>query len=119
MKHIKYTCLFIVFLASLPLLKSSSTSTPPIVVGNRKQLFVDHRFIESSEGITLTMHEPYETGEKLIVIDQPWEKGCEISGSTSVLKEDGPHGPVIRMWYDVYDVATGGLPGTGFRGAAY
>jgi hypothetical protein len=122
MQLIKLTCAVFLFLAPLTVLNSfskSSISSPAIIVGNQKQLFVDYRFIESSEGITLSMHEPYETGEKLLVIDQPWEQGCVISGSSSVLKEDGRNGPAVRLWYDLYDIATGGTPGKGFRALAY
>lgn len=68
-------------------------------VGSRKQLFIDSRFIESSEGITLTVNAPYQTGEELLTIDQPWEAGADISSYSSVLKEDGPTGPRIRLWY--------------------
>ena len=86
-------------------------------VGHQKQLFVDHRFIESSDGITLRMNPPYQTGERLVVVDQPWEQGANIHVYGSVLKEDGPDGPRIRLWYDLY---TGkGRPGEGFRGLCY
>ncbi len=86
-------------------------------VGHQKQLFLDQKFIESSDGITLRMNPPYQTGERLVVVDQPWEQGANIHVYGSVLKEDGPDGPRIRLWYDLY---TGkGRPGEGFRGLCY
>jgi len=67
-------------------------------VGARKQLFIDHKFIEMSEGIELVMNPPVRTGEVLIEPDAPWEKNLEIYGYNSVLKEkDGR----IRIWYGV------------------
>ncbi len=32
-------------------------------IGKRKQLFIDHKFIESAEGITLTMQPPMQPRE--------------------------------------------------------
>ena len=86
-------------------------------VGHQKQLFVDHRFIESSDGISLRMNPPHQTGERLVLADQPWEKGANIHVYGSVLKEEGPEGPRIRLWYDLY--TDKGRPGEGFRGLCY
>ena len=86
-------------------------------VGHQKQLFVDQRFIESSDSITLRMNPPHQTGERLVVVDQPWEQGANIHVYGSVLKEDGPDGPRIRLWYDLY--TDEGRPGQGFRGLCY
>ena len=88
-----------------------------LVVGDQKQLFVDHRFIESSEGITLRMNPPYQTGEPLVVVDRPWEAGAKIHVYCSVLKEEGPEGVRIRLWYDLYTGA--GRPLQGFRALCY
>lgn len=97
----------------------SSALTGSFHVGTDKQLFLDHQFIESSEGIALSMHAPYQTGEKLIVADQPWEKACIIGGASSVLREEGPKGIRTRLWYDVFDIAEQGVPGKGFRAIGY
>ena len=88
-----------------------------IDVGTRKQLFVDHKFIRSGEGIRLTMHVPFQTGEKLVVADRPWEKGAHVYFYSSVMKEEGPDGARIRLWYDL--VSGKGHPGSGFRAVAY
>ena len=72
-----------------------------IPVGSRKQLFIDQRLIESSDGISLTVNHPYQTGEELVVPDQPWEKGGDIGTYSTVSREDGPDGPKIRLWYSL------------------
>ncbi len=68
-------------------------------VGNRKQLFFDSRFIESSDGVTHTVNSPHQTGEILIQPDQPWEKGMYLGSYSSVLKENGK----IRIWYNLLE----------------
>ena len=45
----------------------------PIDVGDRKQLFIDGCFFESSEYITLRVHPGEKTGEHTLVSDRPWE----------------------------------------------
>ena len=70
----------------------------PIDIGSRKQLFIDDRFIESSEGITLVMNPPRRDGIVLLTNDEPWETGPDtyIGVYSSVIKENG----VVRLWYD-------------------
>ena len=88
-----------------------------INVGGEKQLFIDGKFIESSEGVTLTANPPYQTGEALVVTDQPWERDGQINAHGSVIREDGSNGPVIRLWYDL--LRPPGVPGNGYRVTAY
>lgn len=66
-------------------------------IENRKQLFFDSKFIESSDGVTHTVNPPSRTGEILIQPDQKWEQGLYIGSYSSVLKENGK----IRVWYNV------------------
>ena len=73
-------------------------SDDAIDVGSRKQLFLDEKFIESSQNMTLTMNPPYQTGEVLITADQPHEEGGHVSLYSSVLKDDDGR---IRLWYDL------------------
>jgi hypothetical protein len=84
-------------------------------VGSRKQLFIDHKLIETSEGVTLTMNPPRRTGEVLVKPDSPWETGLRLGSDTSVLKENGR----VRMWYQL--LGTDNTPGTNpsFMGVAY
>lgn len=68
-------------------------------VGNRKQLFFDSKFIESSSGVTHTVNPPSRTGDVLLTADQPWEEGLFVGSYCSVLKEDGK----IRVWYNLLE----------------
>ena len=91
--------------------------SPALAIGSRKQLFIDHRFIESSEGIELVFNPPRQTGEKLVVADAPWEEGWHIGSYNSVLKEEGPDGWRIRLWYDIRE--GNGMLGEGMLAVAY
>lgn len=68
-----------------------------IDVGSQKQLFIDQKFIESSEGIRLTVQAPYQTREKLVVSDAPWERDAHLGSYSTVIQENGK----IRLFYDV------------------
>ncbi|MBM3785658.1 MAG: hypothetical protein FJW30_14935 [Acidobacteria bacterium] len=83
-----------VLAALLPLAAAAQNITD---VGSRKQLFIDHKFIESSEGIRLTMNAPYQTREKILVTDQPWERDGWVASYSTVIQENGK----IRMWYQM------------------
>lgn len=76
---------------------SSFLYADPLQVGSQKQLFIDHKFIESSEGIELVVQEPFQTREKLIVADQPWEEDAVLGSYSTVVQE----GDKIRLWYDI------------------
>lgn len=66
-------------------------------IGARKQLFIDHKFIEHAEGVTLRMHTPARTGDVLIKPDAEWEKDLRIASYSSVALENGK----VRVWYQV------------------
>jgi len=66
-------------------------------VGSKRQLFTDHRFIEASEGIVLTVNEARKHPEPVLVADRPWESMC-IGGYFTILEEDGRY----RLWYDSF-----------------
>ena len=65
-----------------------------IEIGTRKQLFIDQRFIQDSEDVSLTMNPPYMGEDPVLIPDRPWE--VRIGGYNTVIKEDG----LFRMWYD-------------------
>ena len=73
-----------------------SLPPPPIAVGNRKQLFIDGRFVQSASGASIVVNKPQPTAEKLIVQEHPWED-FNLGAYTSVIqdKETGR----IRLWY--------------------
>ena len=66
----------------------------PLSIENRKQLFIDKRFIQDSEDVSLTMNPPYMGEDPVLIPDRPWE--VRIGGYNTVIKEDG----LFRMWYD-------------------
>ena len=66
-------------------------------VGSDKQLFIDHRFIESSESITLVVNPPDKRPEAVLHSDKPWEAFKLIY--FSVAEDDG----VYKMWYQAFD----------------
>ncbi|HSW44098.1 MAG TPA: hypothetical protein VLM89_00835 [Phycisphaerae bacterium] len=66
----------------------------PRDVGNRRQLFIDNRFIADAFNVELFVHRPVKTGEMTINVDKPWEVGG-IGPYSSVLQE----GDTYHMWY--------------------
>ncbi len=68
-----------------------------IEIGAQKQLFIDHKFIESAEGITLTVQQPVQPRDKLLALDAPWERDAHLGSYSTVVQENGK----IRLWYDV------------------
>ena len=66
-------------------------SSQPLDIGNRRQLFVDTRFVQSDKNVKLIVHPPLKTGEISIPSDPLWD----IGGYNSVLEKDG----VYHMWY--------------------
>ncbi|MFN0167706.1 MAG: hypothetical protein ACKV22_14870 [Bryobacteraceae bacterium] len=77
------------------ILLTAVTVSAAIDVGSRKQLFVDHKFIESAEGVNLVMNPPMRTGEVLLTTDAPWESSLTLGGYCTVLRENGK----TRLWY--------------------
>src|SRR5262245_56162402 len=80
-------------------------ATPAIDVGSRKQLFIDHKFIESAEGLSLVTNPPWRTGEVVLEPDAPWEKGTVIGSYSTVVQENGR----VRLWYNT--LGNTNLPG--------
>ncbi|MBW3599321.1 MAG: hypothetical protein KY475_18890, partial [Planctomycetes bacterium] len=75
-----------------------SRGAEPVDVGDRKQLFIDKRLVESSEGVRLVMGAPVKRGEPVMRADKPWEKGG--LNHFEVLRVDGE----FRMWYEAWPV---------------
>ena len=82
-------------------------SDDPILIGSRKQLFIDRKFIQSDTGVTLRMNPPVKAGVALAP-DRPWEQGW-LTGSGYVSEDGGRY----RMWYIVIPPASriGEAPG--------
>ncbi|MCC7499530.1 MAG: hypothetical protein IT160_18260 [Bryobacterales bacterium] len=84
-------------------------------VGSRKQLFIDYKFIESAEGVTLIMNPPARTGGIVIQPDAPWENGMAVGSYSSVIRENGK----VRVWYGVLDKRHEPHQNPDFMGVAY
>jgi len=76
----------------------------PVVIGSRRELFVDDCLVESTEGVSRELNRPVAL-EKAIVLDRPWE-GAR-SGYASVCSHKGVHYLYYRgcPWADVNDWA--------------
>jgi len=85
-----------------------------INIGSQKQLFIDDRLIESSDGVTLRMNAPRRDGRVLLRCDQQWERRASIGVYSSVLKDNGK----VRLWYDCI-LPTGDGPYDHKRWVAY
>lgn len=68
----------------------------PLAIGDKRQVFIDGRFIEQSRGVELAVHKPYKTGQIVIACEHPWEQS--LGQYHSVLKD----GDTYHMWYTVY-----------------
>lgn len=82
-------------------------------VGTQKQLFIDDRFIESSEGVHFCMNPPVQHPDAVLVNDRPWERLSLGSYNTVFREADGR----FRIWYD--GAIKGGLPQEGARRLCY
>ena len=64
-----------------------------IQVGSSKQLFIDHRFIESSENIALGVNPPVKRPGAILRCDRPWD--AFTLGWNCIQEDDGEY----KMWY--------------------
>ena len=76
-------------------MSATEAPTATLAVGTHKQLFLDDRLVEHSEGVRKTVHRPRRDGEILIAPDQRWEQGAVIGSYASVIKDGGR----FRVWY--------------------
>jgi hypothetical protein len=75
--------------AALPAKESAS----PIDIADRKQLFIDRKFIERGHGITLAQNPPRKV-RPVLYPDRPWDKR-QVGPYATVLEHEG----VLKMWY--------------------
>ena len=75
-------------------------------VSDRKQLFIDRRFIEASDGVTLKVNPPVKRPEPVLQSDKPWDAFRLIW--YSVAEDEGRY----KMWYQAFDDDqwAGGIP---------
>ena len=85
--------------AWLPAAANSPATQPGVLdVGSRRQVFVDTRFLETSQGVQLVVHPPRKTGEQTIVADKPWEGGGPGNNACAIKTGD-----VYHLWYPAGD----------------
>jgi hypothetical protein len=77
---------------------SLTVAAEPLFLGSAKQLFIDQRFIEKAEGVTLVVNRPRVTGERLMVSEKPWED-LALGGYHTVIQD----GDRIHLWYEAMD----------------
>jgi len=68
-----------------------------VSVASDKQLFIDHRFIDSFDNIHLVVNSPVKRTEPVLRSDRPWDGFRLIY--FSVAKDNDIH----KMWYQAYD----------------
>ena len=68
-------------------------------IGTHKQLFIDRRFIDSSEGVTLPMNPPVQHPDPVVIGDRPWEENGIGAYNTVWREPDGAFR--LRGGYDV------------------
>jgi len=66
-------------------------------IGSSKQLFIDRRFVETSENIELTVNPPVKHPEPVLRSDRPWDAFRLIF--FSIAEDKG----IYKMWYQAYD----------------
>jgi hypothetical protein len=76
-------------------LATAEKHEPPIELGSRRELFVDHVLIDRLDGATLDLHEPV-SGGTAIRIDKPWEGPANFG--MSVIELDGRLLMYYRGW---------------------
>jgi len=69
----------------------------PIFVGSAKQLFIDHRFIDSSGHVTLCVNPPVKRPEPILRSDKSWDAFRLIWFTVA---DDGDE---VKMWYQAFD----------------
>ncbi len=97
--------LFLLLLALVFAIHSEG-DTRPLIVGDLKQLFIDHKFIDKAQNITLTLNPPLKEGV-VLKGESPWENGLLTYGS---VVDDGGF---YKMWYNCLAEGRNGVAGIG------
>lgn len=72
-------------------LSSFAATTEPLLIGNRRQLLLDERFVQQNKGIEFRVHPPRKTGEIIIASEPTWPLG----GYHSAMYYAGTY----HLWY--------------------
>lgn len=63
-------------------------------IGNRRQVFIDDRFLADSAGVRLVVHQPVKTKELTLAPEHPWE--TYIGAYSTVMRVQDTY----HLWYD-------------------
>lgn len=86
-------------IAFLPLdFPAGAATAEPLDIGNRRQVFIDGRFMAEARDVSLEVHPPRKTGDWTIRPEHPWERGG-IGPYSNVLHD----GHTYHMWYHAMD----------------
>jgi len=82
--------------AAMAVAAATSTASPaapaPLVIGGRRELFVDRAVVDQARGVDFQLATPVDAGPA-IRFDQPWEGS--FCAYTTILQEPG----LYRMYY--------------------
>ncbi|MGQ9595937.1 MAG: hypothetical protein ACUVQY_04145 [Thermoproteota archaeon] len=78
-------------------MEGDASWSKPLIIGSRRQLFVDDLLIDHSKGISLRINPPVKAGP-VIHADKPWE-GHRVGAYGTVMEENG----ICKIWYDAID----------------
>lgn len=84
--------LFIAFIISPKIVQAAI----PLAIDDKKQVFIDGRFVKEPRGVELRVHKPRKTGQIVIACERPWEE--RFGQYHSVLYENNTY----HMWYTAY-----------------
>ena len=73
-------------------------SKKPIILSDKKQVFIDGMLMDKSHGISLEVHQPVKTNEIALKCDKPWEKNI-IGLYNSVIYDDKDQ--KYKLWYGI------------------
>lgn len=98
-RHFVSTTIVTVFVLLRPLDLPADERYAPLDIGDRKQLFIDHRFIDQSEGINLQVNPPVKLPGPVLWAEKPWEAFRFAYYSVVDDREEG----IYKMWYTAFD----------------
>lgn len=103
MKHCTTACGLLLAAVLGPFLDSADAADLSNV-GSERQLFVDNAFFSQSSNVSLQLHSPTKTGQKVVERNKPWESAT--LNWFSVVQDQGvvDSQAKYRMWYECYDV---------------
>ncbi|HRT08055.1 MAG TPA: hypothetical protein P5233_06660 [Candidatus Paceibacterota bacterium] len=75
-----------------------AAAVEPLDIGDRRQVFLDDRFLAQARNVTLEVHSPRKTGDWTLKPEHPWERGG-IGPYSNVLHD----GATYHFWYHAMD----------------